>query len=54
MTNNKKYKRILWSGKNKESGLIAYGEIYQTKKEAIKCFKLYTGYRIVKILIKEV
>lgn len=36
MTKNNKFKRILWAGKDKDSGCIAFNWMYNSKKEELK------------------
>ena len=49
----KKFKKILWSGKHIDSGFIAYLDLFQTRREALKCFKGCCDYKVVKVELKE-
>ena len=52
--NSKKFRKILWAGKNKEDGSIAYNWMQTRRWEAVNCFKKEDHYEIVKVELRKV
>ncbi len=53
-TNNHKFQKFLWAGKNTEDGSISYNWMYRFKKDADKAFKEEEHYEIVRVELREI
>lgn len=52
--NGNKFRKILWAGKNKDDGSIAFNWMYNLKREAVETFKDKDDYEVVKVELREI
>lgn len=53
-TNGNKFHKLLWAGKNKEDGSIAFNWMQNSKKEALEIFDDKEQYEVVRVELREV
>lgn len=52
--NGRKFKKVLWAGKNTEDGSIAFNYMYNSRLEAVETFQDADEYEIVKVELREI